>query len=75
MISLQTSVKDKVFDVLVYFVSHEDEDVRCKALTGLGFMVVRHYEFMLGRTTKEMYFNFLQDNETYLRLKVQVSSL
>lgn len=33
---LQVSIKDRVFDVLSYFIAHEDEDVRIKALTGLG---------------------------------------
>ena len=35
-LSLQVSVKDKVFEVLLYFITHEDEDVQVKALAGLG---------------------------------------
>ena len=31
-----TSVKDKVFDVLMYFIDHESEEVRHKALCGIG---------------------------------------
>ena len=30
------SVKDKVFEVLLYFITHEDEEVQLKALAGLG---------------------------------------
>jgi hypothetical protein len=33
---LQVSVKDKVFEVLLYFITHEDEEVQLKALAGLG---------------------------------------
>ncbi|XP_060078784.1 nipped-B-like protein isoform X3 [Ylistrum balloti] len=68
----KTSVKDKVYDVLHYFVFHEDEEVRTKALTGLGFLFVRHYEFMLGSKAKELYVDFLTNDNTPVRLKVQV---
>ena len=30
------SVKDEVFDVLIYFIDHDSEDVRHKALCGIG---------------------------------------
>ena len=36
LLCLQYSVKDRVFEVLVYFVHHEDEAVREMALSGLG---------------------------------------
>ena len=36
MIYLQISVRDTVFDVLISFIGMEEEDVRLKALTGLG---------------------------------------
>ena len=32
----RVTIKDRVFDVLMYFVSHEEEDVRHKALSGIG---------------------------------------
>ena len=37
-----------------------------------GFMAVRHYEFMLGRTMKAMYCDFLVDNAASIPLKCQV---
>lgn len=33
---LKASVKDTVFEALMYFVEHDEEDVRHKALTGIG---------------------------------------
>jgi hypothetical protein len=30
------SIRDKVFDVMLYFIRHEDEEVKHKALAGLG---------------------------------------
>ncbi|CAE1178724.1 SCC2 [Acanthosepion pharaonis] len=67
----KVSIKDRVFDVLSYFIAHEDEDVRIKALTGLGFMCIRHYEYMLGRTLKELYYYLLTDYNASTKLKIQ----
>jgi hypothetical protein len=30
------SIRDKVFDVMLYFIRHEDEEVMHKVLAGLG---------------------------------------
>ncbi|ESO95734.1 hypothetical protein LOTGIDRAFT_214826 [Lottia gigantea] len=65
-------VREKVFDVLTYFMCHEDEDVRLKALTALGFVLIRHYDYMLGHTVKEMYNMFLTDDSAPTRLRCQV---
>lgn len=66
------SVKNTVFDVLMTFIGMTDEDVRLKALTGLGYMAVRHYEFMLGRSMKTLYCDFLTDTEASVLLRCQV---
>ncbi|XP_063406097.1 nipped-B-like protein A isoform X2 [Mytilus trossulus] len=68
----EVSIREKVFDVLYYFVSHEDLDVQEKALAGLGFLVVRHYEFMMHTVMREMYYDFLTNTESPVRLKIQV---
>lgn len=64
-------IKDRVFDVLSYFIEHENEEVRIKALTGVGFMCVRHYEYMLGRSMKELYYYLLTDCRASVKLKIQ----
>ncbi|KAL5016356.1 hypothetical protein ScPMuIL_005945 [Solemya velum] len=66
------SVRDKVFDVLYYFIHHEDEEVQHKALTGMGFTVVRHYELMMGKMMKELYNHFLNDETVPIRMRCQV---
>ncbi|CAC5356365.1 SCC2 [Mytilus coruscus] len=68
----KVSIREKVFDVLYYFVFHEDLDVQEKALAGLGFLVVRHYEFMMHTVMREMYYDFLTNTESPVRLKIQV---
>ncbi|CAE1303158.1 SCC2 [Acanthosepion pharaonis] len=68
---VKSSIKDRVFDVLSYFIEHEDEEVRIKALTGVGFMCVRHYEYMLGRTMKGLYYYLLTDYNASVKLKIQ----
>ncbi|KAK7495047.1 hypothetical protein BaRGS_00013687 [Batillaria attramentaria] len=65
-------VKQKVFDVLYYFIHHEEEDVQHKALTALGFFLCRHYEYMLGKLVKEMYHDFLTNDNASIKLRCQV---
>ncbi|XP_041356628.1 nipped-B-like protein isoform X2 [Gigantopelta aegis] len=65
-------VKDRVFDVLVYFMHHEDEDVKHITLTAIGFLVTHHYEFMLGKTLKDMYYSYLGDKDAPVKLRCQV---
>lgn len=68
----KVSIKEKVFEVLYHFVFHEDLDVQEKALTGLGFLVVRHYDFMMHTVMREMYYDFLSNSESPVKLKIQV---
>ena len=44
---LKVPVRDRVFEVLLYFSNLEDEDIKLKALSGLGFLCNRHESFML----------------------------
>lgn len=37
-----------------------------------GFLAVRHYEFMLGRTMKDLYCDFLKDLDASVLLRCQV---
>lgn len=32
----QVVIKEKVLELLLYFTNHEDEEVKCKAIIGLG---------------------------------------
>ncbi|XP_046372301.1 nipped-B-like protein isoform X3 [Haliotis rufescens] len=68
----KVNVKERVFNVLLYFMYHEDEDVTHKALTALGFMVSRHYEFMLGKTMRDLYYRFLTGEDEPVKLRCQV---
>ena len=57
---------------MMYFIFHEDEEVKHKALTGIGFLVVRHYEFMLSRELKTLYHELLTDKYGSVRMRCQV---
>eukprot|EP00064_Thunnus_orientalis_P002004 superscaffoldBa00000139_g2009 len=35
-------IKEKVLELLLYFTKHEDEEVKTKAIIGLGFLVIMH---------------------------------
>ncbi|XP_059166950.1 nipped-B-like protein [Physella acuta] len=65
-------VRETVFDVFMYFVGHEDEDVQLKALTAVGFFACRHYSFMLGPILKDLYTRLLTDDKASVKLRCQV---
>ncbi|XP_074642892.1 nipped-B-like protein A isoform X2 [Tubulanus polymorphus] len=66
------SIRDRVFEVLMHFTEHEDEDIRHKALSGLGFYCIRHYETMMGTRLKEYYISLLTRSHLSVRLGCQV---
>ncbi|XP_063962379.1 nipped-B-like protein A isoform X1 [Lytechinus pictus] len=59
--SPKVPVRDRVFDVLLYFCNREDEDIKLKALSGLGFLCNRHADFMLTTEVKDLYWKILTD--------------
>jgi cohesin loading factor subunit SCC2 len=59
-----------VFEILMYFTEHEDEDIRHKALTGIGFLCIRYYYFMLETRLKECYKYLLVESPS-IKLKCQ----
>uniref|UniRef100_A0AAQ4PLU0 Nipped-B protein n=1 Tax=Gasterosteus aculeatus aculeatus TaxID=481459 RepID=A0AAQ4PLU0_GASAC len=65
-------IKDKVLELLLYFTTHEDEEVQIKALTGLGFQFIMHPEVMFVQDVKVLYNNTLSDETSLVTLKIQV---
>lgn len=65
-------LKQRVFAAVLYFTEHEDEDIRQRALTGLGFMLVRQYDLMLGPEVKELYHHLLNSPLAPAVARVQV---
>lgn len=39
---LQVVIKEKVLELLLYFTKHEDEEVKTKAIIGLGKITIFH---------------------------------
>ncbi|KAH7968220.1 hypothetical protein HPB52_007033 [Rhipicephalus sanguineus] len=65
-------LKQRVFTAMMYFTEHEVEDIRQRALTGLGFMLVRQYDLMLGPEIKELYKHLLSSPLAPAVARVQV---
>ncbi|XP_025080871.1 nipped-B-like protein B isoform X1 [Pomacea canaliculata] len=65
-------VRQKVFDVLFYFIHHEEEEVQHKALTALGFFLCRHFDYMLQTLVKTMYHDCLTNDSAPVKLRCQV---
>ncbi|XP_056601380.1 nipped-B-like protein A [Triplophysa dalaica] len=65
-------IKEKVLELLLYFTNHEDEEVRCKAIIGLGFLLIMHPSQMFVPEVKSLYNGLLSDKRSSITLKIQV---
>uniref|UniRef100_A0A3Q3M6J1 Nipped-B protein n=1 Tax=Mastacembelus armatus TaxID=205130 RepID=A0A3Q3M6J1_9TELE len=65
-------IKDKVLELLLYFTTHEDEEVQVKAIIGLGFQFIMHPELMFVQDVKVLYNSILSDEKSLVNLKIQV---
>ena len=65
-------MRDRVFDVLYYFCKNKEEEIRLKALSGIGFLCNRHAEFLLGTEIKTLYLEILQNKDASVKLLCQV---
>eukprot|EP00066_Takifugu_rubripes_P013950 XP_011603216.1 PREDICTED: nipped-B-like protein B isoform X2 [Takifugu rubripes] len=65
-------IKDKVLELLLYFTTHEDEEVQLKAIIGLGFQFIMHPELMFVQDVKVLYNSILSDENSSVNLKIQV---
>ncbi|XP_028313630.1 nipped-B-like protein A isoform X2 [Gouania willdenowi] len=65
-------IKEKVLELLVYFTKHEDEEVKTKAIIGLGFLVIMHPSQMFVPEVKSLYNGILADSSSTINLKIQI---
>ncbi|XP_041792743.1 nipped-B-like protein A isoform X2 [Chelmon rostratus] len=65
-------IKEKVLELLLYFTKHEDEEVKSKAIIGLGFLVIMHPSQMFVPEVKSLYNGILADNSSSINLKIQI---
>ncbi|XP_042276046.1 nipped-B-like protein A isoform X3 [Thunnus maccoyii] len=65
-------IKEKVLELLLYFTKHEDEEVKTKAIIGLGFLVIMHPSQMFVPEVKTLYNGILADASSSINLKIQI---
>ncbi|XP_059192293.1 nipped-B-like protein A isoform X2 [Centropristis striata] len=65
-------IKEKVLELLLYFTKHEDEEVKTKAIIGLGFLVIMHPSQMFMPEVKTLYNGILADSASSINLKIQI---
>uniref|UniRef100_A0A8C2WCP2 Nipped-B protein n=1 Tax=Cyclopterus lumpus TaxID=8103 RepID=A0A8C2WCP2_CYCLU len=65
-------IKEKVLELLIYFTKHEDEEVKTKAIIGLGFLVIMHPSQMFMPEVKTLYNGILADRASSINLKIQI---
>ncbi|XP_069379773.1 nipped-B-like protein A isoform X5 [Paralichthys olivaceus] len=68
----QVVIKEKVLELLLYFTKHEDEEVKTKAIIGLGFLVIMHPSQMFVPEVKTLYNGILADSASSINLKIQI---
>lgn len=62
----------RVLDVLLYFCGHEDQDIKLKALNGIGFLCNRYADFQLTPEIKALYCDILEEEEPTVPLLTMV---
>uniref|UniRef100_A0AAY4CDS9 Nipped-B protein n=1 Tax=Denticeps clupeoides TaxID=299321 RepID=A0AAY4CDS9_9TELE len=70
--SSKVIIKDKVLELLLYFISHEDEEVQVKAIIGLGNLFIMHPGQMFVPDVKRLYNGILSERKSSVNLKIQV---
>ncbi|XP_067377173.1 nipped-B-like protein A isoform X3 [Channa argus] len=65
-------IKEKVLELLLYFTKHEEEEVKTKAIIGLGFLVIMHPSQMFVPDVKSLYNGILADSSSSINLKIQI---
>ncbi|XP_051923759.1 nipped-B-like protein A isoform X2 [Hippocampus zosterae] len=65
-------IKEKVLELLLYFTKHEDEEVKTKAIIGLGFLVIMHPSQMFVPEVKTLYNGILADSTSSINLKLHI---
>uniref|UniRef100_A0A8C9ZB54 Nipped-B protein n=1 Tax=Sander lucioperca TaxID=283035 RepID=A0A8C9ZB54_SANLU len=68
----KVEIKEKVLELLIYFTKHEDEEVKTKAIIGLGFLVIMHPSQMFMPEVKTLYNGILADSASSINLKIQI---
>uniref|UniRef100_A0A8C2W7N4 Nipped-B protein n=1 Tax=Cyclopterus lumpus TaxID=8103 RepID=A0A8C2W7N4_CYCLU len=61
-----------ILELLIYFTKHEDEEVKTKAIIGLGFLVIMHPSQMFMPEVKTLYNGILADRASSINLKIQI---
>lgn len=70
--TLEEPLKQRVFAAMLHFTEHTEEEIRLRALTGLGFMLVRQHDLMLGPEVRELYRHLLESPLAAPVARVQV---
>ena len=63
-----------VFSTMFYFMRHTSRDIQSESLNALGFVCVRHYNFMLEYKLKNLYIDILSKDFYPTQHKTQVTS-
>lgn len=69
---LDPDIKEQVYQLMMYYLHLEDQDIQMNTLKAVGSICIRHYEFMLENDLKIFYHNVLVNPDASYGLKTQV---
>lgn len=69
---LPDDIKDQVFSTLFFFVHDPSPDIQHYTMIAIGSLCIRHYEFMLGKDLKQLYYKLLTEPDAPLSMRAQV---
>ena len=67
-----TSIQNQVYDILMFFAGFQDEEIRNRAISGLGFFFIRYDKMMLKEQSRQLYIEVLKGFDAPVKLKCQV---
>ena len=67
-----TSIQNQVFEILMFYANFQDEEIKHRAIAGLGFFYNRYSKLMLREHSKQLYVDILMSFDSPIKLKCQV---
>ena len=67
-----SSIQNQVYDILMFFAGFQDEEIRNRAISGLGFFFIRYDKMMLKEQSRQLYIEILKGFDAPVKLKCQV---
>ena len=66
---------EEVFETIFFFMRHSSQDIQSDALHALGYICIRHHNFMLETKLLQLYVDILNEDFYSVQHKTKVRTL